>query len=374
MNKTDTSEIHICIIWQNARKCENEILMDLSKNFDILKTIEIEWTKKNFSRNLTRFYNVALPKRNFKEKECGNGPFLLVILKDRNPKYEQRMTSRGKKEIVNIKLFDAKTKYRKMVDSEHVNSKVHATNSMLESDHDLSLLLGISAYEVESKIKDLPDKITQDLVGADGWKDLSQLFYILNHTVSYVVLRNFDNIPSSYTTKEHGDIDFLANDLMELQRIINGEKVHRQVYRVHYCVTVGRDKVYYDIRSVGDNYYDKRWEESILAGRVLNKKGVYVPDKRNYMYSLAYHALVHKMVMAKDYEKKIGAFFPKRDAFNELANYMKGQEYAFVEPKDLSVYYNSKLVGGKMSNRRKMNKYYNDLKRKTVRLIKRTKE
>ena len=53
---------------------------------------------------------------------------------------------------------------------------------------------------------------------------------------------------------------------------------------------------------------------------------------------------------------------------------MKGQEYAFVEPKDLSVYYNSKLVGGKMSNRRKMNKYYNDLKRKTVRLIKRTKE
>ena len=38
-------------------------------------------------------------------------------------------------------------------------------------------------------MNELMDKI----VGVDGWKDLDQLFYVLNNTVDYVILRNFED-------------------------------------------------------------------------------------------------------------------------------------------------------------------------------------
>ena len=83
-------ELHLFIIWQNGREKQEEILQDIKENFKIIKLYEVEWDKEKFSNNLSRFYGTNLPKGSGKEVRCGNGKFLLVILKDLNPIYKER--------------------------------------------------------------------------------------------------------------------------------------------------------------------------------------------------------------------------------------------------------------------------------------------
>jgi hypothetical protein len=105
------AELYLFILWENARYQEKKIINDIREHFSIVKLYEITWTPTMVSRNLTRFYGVDLPSSSYKEKECGTGPFLLIIVCDKHPNYEYRMTSHGK-ELVNINTFDRKVKYR----------------------------------------------------------------------------------------------------------------------------------------------------------------------------------------------------------------------------------------------------------------------
>ena len=131
-------ELHLMIIWKNALSKKEEILKDLENNFKIRNKYYINWSKKNYSKNLSRFYGTALPDGCDKETHCGRGKFLLLILEDENPKYEERLTSHGN-EVVNVNMFDKKTEYRKLTGGGH---KIHATNNEDETNHDLTLLLG----------------------------------------------------------------------------------------------------------------------------------------------------------------------------------------------------------------------------------------
>ena len=107
-------ETHLFILWENARDKEQEILKDIKENFNILGMYNITWNKENFSNNLSRFYGTNLPKNSGKEQHCGNGDFLLVIVEDENPRYEQRDTSKGP-QIVNTIMFDKKAYYRELM-------------------------------------------------------------------------------------------------------------------------------------------------------------------------------------------------------------------------------------------------------------------
>ena len=48
MNK----ELHLLIIWEKARNKEQEILDNISKNFELVEIYKIKWDKKKFSKNL----------------------------------------------------------------------------------------------------------------------------------------------------------------------------------------------------------------------------------------------------------------------------------------------------------------------------------
>ena len=119
MNKHN-SELHLFILWQKARILENDLIDKIARKFDILEIYDIKWSKKMFSKNLTRFYGTNLPKNSSKEKHVGNGNFLLLIVLDKTPKYEVRNTSKGKS-VVNINTFDLKEQLRHMTGGGHKN-------------------------------------------------------------------------------------------------------------------------------------------------------------------------------------------------------------------------------------------------------------
>jgi len=227
-------ELHLMIIWEFGRVIEKEILADLYNNYQVLGEYEVSWGEEYFSENLTRFYGQNLPKNSRKERHCGMGAFLLITFIDNSPVYDCVEGSRGS-EYVNKNVFDSKEKFRKLTGGGH---KIHATNTPKETAHDLALLLGINYSDYLQKYSK-QESIQRGAVtsftggGAIGWPSLEQLFSFLNDCLSYVVLRNFEDLPNNYYANDHGDIDFLVDNLDEAVYLMGAKKVHRKDYRVY---------------------------------------------------------------------------------------------------------------------------------------------
>ena len=85
------------------------------------------------------------------------------------------------------------------------------------------------------------------------------MFYVLNETIPYVVLRNFDDLFSPDNHSLHADIDILTDNRDLARLMINGKPVFRSERRVRHRVNTEKEVCYFDIRYVGDDYYCKKW-------------------------------------------------------------------------------------------------------------------
>jgi hypothetical protein len=349
------TEQHVFIVWSAAADRREAILADLESRFRILGVWQVEWSQARFSENMTRFYGENLPPGSFKEEHCGRGPFTLAIVEDAAPAYELRQTSKGWRSV-NRNTFDAKARYRGWTGGGH---KIHATDSAWEANHNVTLLFGRHMADLITE-RDLgrgwEGEIREhraDLAGAEGWASIEDLLYVLNGTVNYVILRNFERFPEAITLEGHDDVDLLVERFGDARHIIGGEKVFGEDYRVHFRTVIGGQVVAFDIRSVGDGYYDEHWQRNILATRVLDPRGFYVPDDENYFYSLLYHALFQKPKLKEDYRtrlawlgQKIGVAFSGIDvAFGDyrlsdlLWGYLGKRAYTATVPVDRSVHF-----------------------------------
>ncbi len=352
-------ELHLFIIWSNASDWKRKILEDIETKFSILGIHSVTWQNKNFSQNLTRFYGENLPKNSNKERYCGNGTFTLIVIMDENPLYRERMTSKGVKNV-NVNIFDSKEMYRSWTGGGHL---IHGTNDIREVRHDLILLTGMSVEEYIKKYNDSGNMLNESfskMPGEVSWKDAEELLHVLNETVEYVILRNFNGIFSVHGRDVHGDVDLLVKDMYNVKIILNAKPVHKSKYRVKHIVKIGEGGVFFDIRYIGDNYYCSRWEKEILKNRYCTEEGYYRTDKHNYKYSLLYHALVHKKAISLDYLEYLKQVFPEiidSDIPEKilkiiLNNFMEKNKYEYIEPKDYSVYYNPEIVKQGMSKKK----------------------
>ena len=348
------SEYHLFIIWENARNKEVDILYDIENNFEVLYKINTVWSKEYFSDNLTRFYGTNLPPNSGKEQHIGTGEFLIIIVKDKSPKYSEYETSNGKK-YINSHTFLAKTKYRDLTGGGH---KIHGTNTPAEFSHDFALLFGCSIDNFMKKHKPIQDdamKYKKDLVGSSGWKSLKQVFDILNLTEKYIVMRNFEPLPDEFYAGKHGDIDFLVRDYDAVRYILNAVPVFSEQYRVHNKITVAGEEVFLDLRYIGDGYYDKDWQKIMLKDKI-QYKNVNIMDRESHFYSLLYHTIIHKPEVAEDYIITLDeinknnhyvdgsisqSWFKRGLAAEALGKYLAKNNYEITKPEP-SVYFNLK--------------------------------
>ena len=350
------SELHLFIIWDNARDRASEILDDMRTTFEIRRVFDVQWSDKHFSDNMSRFYGRKLPDRSEKEMHCGRGPFLLVIVRDNSPRHGVRDTSAGPC-AVNTRCFDAKARYRQLTGGGH---RIHGTNTPSEADHDLVLLTQQTAAEFEESHTTPWDGQVErrnlDLGGADGWPTLKDLLHTLNAAVDYAVLRNFEHFPENATMEGHGDVDLLCTNPQEVAFITNGTPVFTDAYRVLHRVMVGGAPMLFDFRAVGDNYYDPAWAKDMLDRRVLSPKGFYHLNADDHFYGLLYHAAVHKPSIAADYVTRLIDLSKGKEELDGKAcadppalhaivdRFLSRNGYRFVEPADLSVYFNAKFA------------------------------
>ncbi len=347
-------EMHLFIIWSNALYKKAEIIEDIKSRFDLIGIHKITWEKSHFSANLMRFYGENLPPHSNKEKMCGNEPFLLLVVYDKKPLYRKRVTSKGVN-VVNVNMFDAKEMYRKWTGGGHM---IHGTNSEKEFKHDIVLLTGLSGSDYK-KVSVASGRILTDeyryMPGEYKWDSIDQVLYVLNETIEYVVLRNFNGLFFNYEKTVHGDIDLLAPNREVARLILNAIPVHASKRRVQHVVKIGQGGVYVDIRYVGDGYYCKEWEDAIIKERYLTAKNYYRPQEEDYIYALLYHALIQKKRISQDYRDIFKSFFLGVDVnddlklFSILECYLDSKNYLMTEPYDYSVFFNREYTHQGMS-------------------------
>lgn len=352
------SEYHLFIVWHNGNAILNRVLEDIRSNFSVLKVIEIDWNPEDFTMCLRRFYGKNLPAGSKKEEEVGIGPFTVIVVRDDNPLYVPRRTNQNVKSV-NINMFDSKEVYRHWAKS----NVVHATNSTDEFRHDFYMLFGTNpSFET---ILGMPERYHNSIAGSHGWNSLEDLLNALNNTVRYVILRNFENYPREVQYGVHSDIDILCDNYALATQILNGVRTNSGKGRVQNRVNVGQDYILCDIRYVGDNYYDNKWEADILSNRIFNSNGFFTPCDTDLLYTLLYHVIVQKRIISEDYCERIKKLssrilnepidiMDEGKSIEQLNEYLRKNNYHYIEPKDSSVGYNFKKIGKPASLRREL--------------------
>jgi len=147
---------------------------------------------------------------------------------------------------------------------------------------------------------------------------------------SYVVLRNWDNLPDSVQLGEHSDLDLLVYDIEHWQEIFPEAKRVFAEPRVQFKVPIEDSFVYVDVRHVGDGYYPEKFEKDILNNRELHPKGFYIPCAIHYCLGLVYHAVHHKN--SNNYPEILADL-----SVEQLLDSLKGSSIGWSEPTDYSV-------------------------------------
>ena len=192
-----------------------------------------------------------------------------------------------------------------------------------------------------------------------SWKSIEDMFDAL-HKVNceYIILRNYEEIDAdNFYTSGHADIDFLTSDV---KKFVDTVKAYPRTEGfdddIHYKVAIKDTEVVIDLRSVGDGYYDTEWEKSILSNRIMLENRFYIADEENYYYSLVYHAILQKKVLADDYlirltkmASDLGLDANSEDThLKQLNSFMRLNGYYYTYPFDLWVPLNVDNLDKKM--------------------------
>lgn len=356
-------ESHILIIWEKAIDKELEILSDLRFNFNIKRIFSSSWEFESAIKNLFPFYAHSQKDKSYKAyyeilsnkiAQCGTSKFKIIIFEDANPRYELRKTSSGLRRV-NVNIFDSKQRFRNLTGGGH---KIHASDNVFEANKDLTILFGKNLndfYKAHEGYSEKEEYLEIKCTGVDGFTSLFELFYLLNNSIDYCVLRNFECLPNKYTLEGHGDIDLLVEDYNYACYLTGAKAVYPTLsYRVHNSIIIANQEILFDFRFIGDNYYDVFWQKDILKDKTIYNDIIHVPNSLNYFYSLLYHALIQKNRIANDYiaklnnlAKLIDVDFSSEDSdklLKILYDFLTSKNYDFTVPHDYSVLYNKILI------------------------------
>ena len=187
-----------------------------------------------------------------------------------------------------------------------------------------------------------------------GWNSIEEMLDALHKKdCRYVILRNYEEIDAdNFYSSGHADIDFLTDRGKAFARIIQARPRFDTDDGIHYIVVIAGSQVVIDVRSVGDGYYDARWEKTILTARQLVDGRFYAVDPMNYYYSLTYHAILQKKALADDYLKRLNLMAKElsipaaseQQHLKALERFMKEHRYFYTLPYDIHVPLRRELI------------------------------
>ena len=305
------NELHLVIDWTCCFANLDEYIPRCLCIVDRFKMNKLE----DKSQIISNFYGTKV--NDFR----GASDFNIYIIRDTTPTYDYRKTSKGMR-MVNINLFDLKTTLRKITGG----YKIHATDNIQETKDNLSVLGLFEKYYKQKRFSTLNDVFTE----LNKHDDLK-----------WVITHNFD------TFIDGDDIDFLTDDYYHFMRILDtierpkGGKINsisNGGTSVRNYIIVGNRNIPIDIRYIGDNFYHEKFQQDMLNNRVLHPNGFYIPNETYHLYSLIYHAIIHKRQISKTYINVFKKYnlseneINKKSLMTKLNYFMEQNGYKYVKP------------------------------------------
>lgn len=173
-------------------------------------------------------------------------------------------------------------------------------------------------------------------------EDLKNFFKKIDST-NYVIMRNFDNILKDINNG--GDIDILIPNKEDFIRNSDAKALNDDKDCFNYKVTIGDHEIPIDVRIIGDNYYDEKWERNMIKQRI-KRDFFYCLDEQNFKYSVLYHCLFHKDDIPQKYVAflvdNFGDDMRKSNLMMILRRYLKSAGYTVSRPTDQGVFFNKR--------------------------------
>lgn len=359
-----TAEAGLFVVWSAAEHATSRVLSAIEERFHVARVVRCIWTPECVDENYARFLGgpAIAPYDAAYGDAVGRGPFTVALVVDRQPRREAYPTTAGAR-VINENFVAAERSLQALAGGV---DRVHGSASAAEAARDAMLLLGEAGWwdpaGPEPDWDGTIELIERDLAGAGGWSSMRELFAVLNHAICYVVLRNFERLPDDFVYGIHNDVDLLTDDYPELIRLLNARPMLGRVPRWggRFFVQVGGEDVIFDLRFIGDRYYDERWERRLLDNRRLVRATFYAPPIEDYLESMAYHAVIHKRDVAADYCDRLADMASRlgrggwehRQLLDEperlpalVHEAVARRGYAITRPRDVTVFFNYANAG-----------------------------
>ena len=322
-NKFNNNIIDKEILKNSKLKIVDKILISKNCYEDIYKD-RIFW--------LDQFYNRPIDRGTPKLKS----DIFCYIIVSKNPIFKlNKMLFTNEKRVVDENIFKFKKKIRKKR-----QNIIHISDNFEEAKR--------NAFYLSRNKNNYPYKyfINSQL----NHSSLSSLKNRLNKEkkLKYIFLRDKGD--------KNGDIDVLCNNYFLFKRSIDGQSFkHKNLnilsnsgdpyedygFKVSNFARIRKKEIFFDIRSVGDNYFCKNWQINLIKNRV-KQLNYFTLNKKDKLYSIIYHIVYHKGYIDKKYLKFLKINLKKDDiSFYFLKNlidkYLVQKNYLFTRPEDLTI-------------------------------------
>jgi len=327
-------DLHLIIVDKKNKQFLSKIYKKVSYLFKIINSIDIVWSDNKYIENSARLFNGELLLKEF----------TLIIFEDKNPKYQLSMSS---KQYKNVNIVSLKDEFH------------HLTNTYFSDGLSEFFRLAVLVFGKNKLFEVIEGKeentLHADIVGTAGWADFKEFIEVANMTASWLILRNFEYLPYDFFEKDK-DVDMLCADINLFASTMNLKKWS---WGIGAYETVIEDKVVpFDVRFLGDNYYDKLWQYNMLESRILTEDNVPRMNDINYFFSLIYHSKIQKTNVKPvyvdrlfDLSRKINFNEYEKDLIHQdkeisavINNFLALNHYRYVRPLDISVPENTLIV------------------------------
>lgn len=280
----------------------------------------------------------------------GFGNPKVVVVRDMKPMYGVPQTIAAK-QVLNTGIYALKSRLRKSAPFGQGWQAAHSSNN---------------AEEAFLVLEPLKKSYSRPRLAPPSFQKLGDIFAELERhpCFLYVVLRSHDTVakalrsPLSNADASLLDIDLLVNDFYFFKAVTAARSTHLTTMRevddgpnVQNSVLAGRNggggaggKWTFDVRFLGDDYYDHQWQCDMLRTRqrYYSRQGnwIYVQEPISYAMSLLYHFIVRKPTQDVSAERRavIHRVLPglrserSLRARSHLQTYLSSHKYAVPRP------------------------------------------
>lgn len=187
-----------------------------------------------------------------------------------------------------------------------------------------------------------------------SWKDFREFIAHANLHCEWLVLRNFEYLPDDFFENDK-DVDILCLDLEHFVTTMG--LIKRSWGVAAYKGIIGGIEVDFDLRFLGDGYYDKLWQAQMLKNKEFTADGVPRMSNEDYFYSLVWHAKLQKKVVKDVYVPRLYSLacelgiegYQLESVFDDqyvaklLSEFCIRNYYRYEKPFDLAVPLNSNV-------------------------------